>query len=138
MKILRATPLFAIVLIIYNLVAFFSSEEFSMSAVVFGFALPSGSAFEMAWNDVFLMMGVAILYAEVLKATRTGSASIADHALSMAVFVVFLVEFIVVAQCGTATFLILLLMSLLDVLAGFTISIVAARRDLAVTPADVV
>jgi hypothetical protein len=47
----------------------------------------------------------------------------------MVVFVLFLIEFLVVKDCGTSTFFILGLMSLLDVIAGFTVSIVAARRD---------
>ncbi|MHC5110460.1 MAG: hypothetical protein ACYTHJ_11345 [Planctomycetota bacterium] len=137
MGILRAVPLFAILLIIYNLVAFLAGEAFSMAATAVTLTLPSDAVFTMSWNDIFLALGVIVLYIEVLKATRTGSISILDHGLSMVVFVVFLVEFIVVGRCGTATFFILVLMSLLDVLAGFTISIVAARRDLAVAHADV-
>ena len=59
----------------------------------------------------------------------TGMSSVIDHALSMAVFVIFLVEFLVVKGCGTSTFFILGLMSLVDVIAGFTVSIAGARRD---------
>jgi hypothetical protein len=46
--------------------------------------------------------------------------------------VLFLVEFIVAPGAGTATFLLLTLMALLDVIAGFSISIFAARRDFAI------
>jgi hypothetical protein len=46
---------------------------------------------------------------------------------------VFLVEFIVVPAAGTAVFALLGLMSLIDVMAGYAISIAVARRDLNIT-----
>jgi hypothetical protein len=52
-----------------------------------------------------------------------------DHTLSTLVFVAYLVEFLTVQGCGTSTFFVLGLMALLDVISGFTVSIVAARRD---------
>ena len=55
-----------------------------------------------------------------------------DHILSIATFVVALVCFLLVDYAGTATFFILTLMTLVDVIAGFTISLFAARRDLAI------
>ena len=80
-------------------------------------------------SDLYIILGVLVLYIEVFKSTRTGVSSVIDHTLSMIVFVLFLIEFLVVKDCGTSTFFILGLMSLLDVIAGFTVSIVAARRD---------
>jgi NADH:ubiquinone oxidoreductase subunit F (NADH-binding) len=74
-------------------------------------------------------VGVLFLYLEIFKSTNTGIGTVLDHALSMVVFVIFLVEFLVVDDCGTSTFFILGLMSLLDVVAGFTVSIAGARRD---------
>ena len=54
------------------------------------------------------------LYVEMLKSTRTGTSSVIEHSLSVLLFVVFLIEFIVVPGAGTATFLLLTLMSLLS------------------------
>ena len=45
------------------------------------------------------------------------------------VFIIFLIEFIVVKGAGTSTFFILALMSLFDVIAGFSVTITTARRD---------
>jgi hypothetical protein len=50
----------------------------------------------------------------------------------MLVFVIFLIEYITVKPLGTASFLILTIMSMTDVIAGFTVSISAARRDITV------
>jgi hypothetical protein len=41
-----------------------------------------------------------------------------------------LILFITVKEAGSASFLILTLMSLLDVLAGFLVSLASARRDI--------
>ncbi|OQW94224.1 MAG: hypothetical protein BWK79_07010 [Beggiatoa sp. IS2] len=92
----------------------------------------SGAAWSATMGDVLIILGVFCLYVELFKATRTTVASIVDHAISLAVFVIFLVEFIIIKGAGTSTFLILGLMSLLDVVAGFTITISTARRDLLV------
>jgi hypothetical protein len=83
-------------------------------------------------GELLIGLGLLALYVEMLKATRTGTASVVEHSLSVLVFIAFLVEFLVVKGAGTATFGILGLMSLLDVIAGFSISIFAARRDLAI------
>ena len=76
-----------------------------------------------------LLLGVLTLYIELVKSTKTGSITLIEHALSMVVFIACLMEFILVEQAGTSTFLILTLMSLLDVVAGFTITVASARRD---------
>ena len=46
-----------------------------------------------------------------------------DHVLAMLLFVVMLVEFLLVKSAGTSTFFLLLIISLVDVLAGFIIGI---------------
>jgi hypothetical protein len=81
-----------------------------------------------------LLVGVAIvlLYFEILKAARISRTTIIDHMLSMFVFIAFLIELIVAAGAGTATFMLLTLIALIDVIAGFTISIATARRDFAI------
>lgn len=47
----------------------------------------------------------------------------------MVLFIVCLVEFLLLPAFATSTFFLLALMVLLDVLAGFIVTIVAARRD---------
>ena len=46
--------------------------------------------------------------------------------------VAFLVEFITVERAGNSVFFILMVMALLDVIAGFSVTIFTARRDLTV------
>jgi uncharacterized membrane protein len=73
------------------------------------------------------------LYIEIFKSTRTSSISIVDHTLSTIVFVAFLVSWMIfpwtIGDKSDSTFLLLTVMSFIDVVAGFTITIAAARRD---------
>lgn len=126
---LRAIPLFIIPLAIYNLLMLTGDINASLSAQLFSLNLMSGATWVFSVHDAFVIGGVLVLYFEIFKSTGTGMSSVLDHTLSMLVFVVYLVEFLVVESCGTSTFFALSLMSLLDVIAGFTVSIVAARRD---------
>jgi uncharacterized membrane protein len=72
------------------------------------------------------------LFIEVVKATRSSMASAIDHALSALVFAAYLVEFLLVKAAGTGVFLVLTIMSFLDLIAGFTVTLGTARRDLTI------
>lgn len=124
-----AIPLFAIPLVVYNLMMLTGDIQPALAAELFSVHLISGAHWVFTAHDAFVASGVLILYFEIFKSTRTGVSSVLDHTLSTLVFVVFLVEFLTVAGSGTSTFFVLGLMALLDVISGFTVSIVAARRD---------
>lgn len=128
----RAIPLFVLPLIAYNLLMLTGDVQASLSSELFSVNLISGALWQFSVHDAFIVAGVLILYFEIFKSTRTGISSVLDHTLSTVVFVVFLIEFLTVAACGTSTFFILGLMAMIDVIAGFTVSIVAARRDFGV------
>ncbi|MEO1323895.1 MAG: hypothetical protein AAFV59_12915, partial [Pseudomonadota bacterium] len=72
-------------------------------------------------------------FMEILKSTSTGTATIMNHALSMIVFIVCLMLFLLHPNFATSVFFILTVMALLDVLAGVVVTIVAARRDFGVS-----
>lgn len=133
MAVFGFIPFFGIMLVIYN-VMMFGGFNFGVDATpVFNVHLMSTATWSPTGGDILLMLGVIFLYIEVLKATRSSVASVVDHAISVFVFIIFLIEFIVIEGAGTSTFIILTLMSLLDVIAGFTISISSARRDFSIT-----
>ena len=73
---------------------------------------------------------------EIIKASGTTHREIINHGLSMLTFMVALVEFIMLKGFGTSTFFLLTAMCLFDVVAGYTISLVAAKRDLSMAPHD--
>jgi hypothetical protein len=75
------------------------------------------------------LSALAMLFVEVLKSTRTGMQSVVDHMASTLVFVIYLVEFLVVPAASTSLFFTCLMMSLVDLVAGFSVSIRSAGRD---------
>ena len=84
---------------------------------------------QLTLGDILLAVGLFLLFFEILKATRTGGNSIVDHAFSMIVFVVCLILFLIWDRAATSTFFLLMLMAMIDVIAGFSVTINAARRD---------
>jgi hypothetical protein len=56
--------------------------------------------------------------------------TVVDHILSMGLFIVMLVEFLLVREAGTSTFFLLMMISLVDVLAGFIVTIRSSQRQI--------
>ena len=124
----RQTPLIGVLAVVYLLlIAVFQTAD---DKILFNMTLPSGAAWVFHVRDLFLVVGLLLLYLEVLKSTRTGRGQIIEHIVSMLVFVGCLLLFLLVRQTGTTTFLLITAMAAIDVIAGFTVSIVAARRDM--------
>jgi len=132
-------PLFALILIAFNVVVFGGDVFFGAEAgqdvfnsTVASFQLMSSDVWKITLGDTFVIVSLLILFLEIVKATRTNQVAIMNHALSMLVFIVALVEFIVMEGFGNSTFFLIMAMSMLDVIAGFTITISTARRDLGI------
>lgn len=83
-------------------------------------------------GDAIILISIALLFMEILKSTSTGTATIMNHAISMVLFIICLIQFLLMPNFATSTFFILTTMTLLDVLAGVVVTIVSARRDFAV------
>ncbi len=89
----------------------------------------SGVPWSMTLGDLMITMGLFLLFFEIIKATRVGASSIIDHLLSTFVLIAYLVEFLLVGYAAHAVFFILMIIALVDVVAGFSISIRSATRD---------
>ena len=126
-------PLTLVPLIVFNLFAYglFGTDGGDpWMAPLFTVEMLSGARFTLTSGDLLVIGGIVLLFVEILKATRTGTASLADHVLSMLVFVAYLVEFLIAAPAAHSVFVILTVIAFIDVVAGFTITIRAARRDI--------
>ena len=136
---LRALPLMVIPFILYNIVAVFAGSGPAtgpLNAKIFALPMLRGATWTFTWGDFILLVTLIVLFAELVKATYTSSVSLVDHGLSMMVFVACIVEFLVVNQAATSVFFLMMVASLIDVVAGFTIGIRVARRDLSIGGAD--
>lgn len=133
-KVISLVPLFLVLLAIYFIVAIAGGSELFTDAggTLFTMNLVSGAEWTLTWSHIFIILGVITLYIELVKSTSTGTATVIEHGLSMFTFILYFALFLLVKPAGNSTFFVLSLMSLLDVVAGFTITIVAARRDFAV------
>jgi hypothetical protein len=95
----------------------------------------SGDVWNFTLGDLLLLFALVMLFVEIIKATRTTKTEVLNHAFSVLVFVAALVEFLVLHNFATSVFFFIVLMCLFDVIAGYTISIVAAKRDLGIAMA---
>ena len=139
-------PLLVIPVAIYNLIALtYSGTTVNYDAVnnaspllellsgsLVTFPMISGVNWSITNGEMLVFVAITLLFVEIVKSTSTGTSSILNHAVSMILFIVCLVEFLLMPNFATSTFFIIMSMTLLDVLAGVIVTIVSARRDFGV------
>lgn len=135
-------PWLLISVIVYNVVVFgFGSDRVDpvtgafdpavlFNEVLFQLPMLSGAIWSFTLGNLLVIFTLLLLFMEILKATRTSGNSLVDHGLSTLVFVICLVEFLTVKEAATSVFFIIMIICLIDVIAGFSVTIRAARRDL--------
>jgi hypothetical protein len=121
-------------LILYNFIVLTGiapreSVDVWMQDPIFTISMFSGDAWGVSFADVFMGLSLMLLFVEIVKATRTDAMSIINHGLSMLLTVVCIIQFVTIQGFSNSVFFMLTLMSILDVVAGFTVTIVAAKRD---------
>jgi hypothetical protein len=124
-------PLPLVPFAIYNIIAFLMPGVI-WTGVVSTVQMVSGADWTMSVGDILIALAILLLCGEVLKSTRIGIRTVVDHALSLILFLCMLVEFLLVKQAATATFFLLLVVSFIDVLSGFAVTLRSAQRDLTV------
>ena len=124
-------PLLLVPFAIYNIIAFLMPGV-SWTGAVIAVHMMSGADWTMSAADMLLVLGILMLFGEVMKSTRIGVRTVVDHALSLLLFLGMLVEFLLVKQAATAVFFLLLVISFIDVLGGFAVTLRSAQRDLTV------
>jgi len=121
-------PLLLVPFAIYNMIAFLTPGV-SWTSSVTTVHMMSGQDWVLTWEDLLIAFSILLLWVELIKSTRMGTRTIMDHLLAMALFVAMLVEFLLVQRAGTSTFFLLMMIALVDVLAGFIISIRGSQRQ---------
>ena len=124
-------PLFLISFAIYNMIVFLTPGV-SWTGTLFSVPMQSGAIWTITAGDCLIALSLVFLFFEVLKATRAYMRTIIDHMLSTLVFIGALVEFLLVKEAATSVFATLLLISLVDVIGGWTVSLSAGRREISV------
>ncbi len=135
---LIAIPLLFIPVVIYTVVVLFglagaggiTAAELALRDPLFSIPMVSGSGWNVGAGDLILFLSLILLFFELLKSTSSQKVAIINHALSMILFVLCLVAFLLVKGFATSTFFLIMTMVMLDVLAGFIVTIISARKDL--------
>ncbi|MGV8929305.1 MAG: hypothetical protein ACOH1E_06105 [Brevundimonas sp.] len=135
---LIALPLLLIPVVFYAIVILtgmlgaggVAAAEQALHDPLFSIQMVSGSGWGVGTGDLILFLSLIMLFFELLKSTSSQKVAIINHALSMILFVVCLVAFLLVKGFATSTFFLIMTMVMLDVLAGFIVTIISARKDL--------
>jgi len=107
-----------------------AAAEQALRDPLFSIPMVSGTGWDVGAGDLILFLGLILLFFELLKSTSSQKVAIVNHALSMILFVFCLVAFLLFPGFATSTFFLILTMVMLDVLAGFIVTIISARKDL--------
>jgi hypothetical protein len=129
----RAVPLMVFALFLYNALVFIGGNappEQILSTPILKISMLHDALWVFTRGDVLVLLVLALLFVELLKSTYTTAASLVDHGLSMLVFIACLIEFLLVKQAASSVFFFITIASLIDVIAGYTIGIRTAKRDL--------
>ncbi|MFN3931988.1 MAG: hypothetical protein ACK4JY_09600 [Brevundimonas sp.] len=135
---LIALPLLVIPVVLYNIVVLTGlmgasgvvGTDSGLRDILFTIPMASGAGWSVGVGDMILFLALILLFFELLKSTSSQKVAIVNHALSMILFVVCLVEFLLIKGFATSTFFLIVTMVMLDVLAGFIVTIISARKDL--------
>ena len=135
--VIKNIPLFGVLLIAYNMLVgmqYMSNANFNiLDAPILDAELLSGAIWTLRVRDLVIAAGLVTLYIEIIKSTSISSAVMVEHTFSIFIFIVYIIEFMMIPLVADSTFVLLGLMSLIDVIAGLTITISTAKRDFSLT-----
>ncbi len=139
MNVFAIFPKLLLVVIAFNVIAFSSGSFMELQdgqdpfrSVLFGIGMLSGDQRTLTLGDLIILVALGFLFIEIVKATQTDPSAQLNHAFSIGVLIICLIEFITLQGFGNSTFFIVMCMTFVDVVAGFTVTINSARRDVGV------
>lgn len=131
---LRAIPLLVFPAILYAAVAMtmeHSAIRASLDQIFLALNLPSGATFTVTRGHALTLLAAGMLFIEVVKSTSTSTASLVENGLAFVVFVIAFIFFLLNPAFGTIEFALIMVMMLIDFMAGFVVMTISARRDVA-------
>lgn len=124
-------PLLLVSFAIYNIIAFLMPGV-SWTGALTTVHMMSGGEWSLSAGDMLIALSIVLLFGELMKSTRIGIRTVVDHGLSLLLFLAMMAEFLLVKQAATGVFFLLLVISLVDVMGGFAVTLRSAQRDLTV------
>jgi hypothetical protein len=132
---LQSFPLLALSLLVYAAFTFLSGSNPSpwYDAESLHITMNSGDIWHITMGHLFIGFSLTMLFVELLRATRSGRASIMNHGLSVLVFIGALMLFMTVRGYGNSIFFLFTAMTFTDFMVGFIITTATSRRDVAIS-----
>jgi hypothetical protein len=134
---LIAFPLLLIPFAFFNIVVFLLNMPLSDEDKSVVFTLPLASepdlppvfdrSMPVTMGDFIVMIGMLLLYVEVLKAVRPGGKALMDHVLSFILFLAMAGELMFVPRATSSTLLLLTVLGFVDVITGFSMRLVQPK-----------
>lgn len=125
---LRVVPLLVFPLVVFMFMALGLGAGWT-TLTFFETDMFSGAHWAVSFGDIFVFVSLLVLFVEIVKSVSTGATEILNHGLSMVVALACTILFVTGAAFTNSPFFLLTTMAFIDVIAGFVITIVAARRD---------
>jgi hypothetical protein len=129
---LKAFPFTLFPLIVYDVVAFLAPGALAdegWDSEVFSMQLFSGAPWSVTAGDLLIVFALGCLFLEMLRATVASRGALTNHLASVVVLIFYAVEFVVFREAATSVFFLLTVIALVDVLAGYAVSLRVASRD---------
>lgn len=129
LRALLVIPLLVVPVFVYFLLSvLFGGTDWLHSTVV-SLSLMSGVTLNITGGTVFLAFCVSMLFVEIVKSSNVGRQTLVNHGLSVVLLIACVVMFFSSKYFSTNEFFLVLLICLIDVVAGFVVTATAARRD---------
>jgi len=132
MGLIRDISTFVWILLFY-VFARYAAVDLDMPSLNMNYILwAQNEQFFITTKDAFIIGGIFLLFIEIYKAATYGEYSATETVVSFITSIAYLVVFLLWDRAHTVEFFILMLMSFLDAIGGFIISINAARKDISI------
>ena len=132
MGLVRDISTFVWILLFY-VFARYAAVDLDMPSLNMNYILwAQNEQFFITTKDAFIIGGIFLLFIEIYKAATYGEYSATETVVSFLTSIAYLVVFLLWDRAHTVEFFILMLMSFLDAIGGFIISINAARKDISI------
>jgi hypothetical protein len=131
-NIFRAIPLLIFPAILYAAVALTldpGGARASLDQPFFQAYLPSGALFIVTRGHGFTMLAAFLLFIEVVKSTRASNIAMVENSFAFVSFTIAFILFLLNQAFGTIEFALIMVMMLIDFMAGFIVMAITARRD---------
>ncbi len=130
MPIVAAAPLLFLPVAAYNLFVLALGGGFHirdaparLAAPLFQFTTAPGGLWPVSIADLMVAGALIAFFVELLKSAPSRRVALINHLLSMVLFVACLLEMLLAPAFATSTFFLITLMVLLDVVAGFIVTV---------------